>query len=456
MLYGPAPPPTETSLGLGFYQTASPGTGGRLKLEPEDFRVRELSLYPPPVDDGEFTVLRVVARNWEQHELAQRLASRFGLRPGSIAWAGTKDRRAITEQLLSYRGAPRPANASPLAGVDILEMYRSDRGVVLGHHFGNSFDIRVRDVAGDAADLRAQLDALAGELREARCIPNFFGLQRFGEVRPVTHLVGAALVRGDPDAAVRIYLEAETPGESAEGTAARRQFSEHQDAERALKEFPPAYRFERALLDRLSRGHDSTRALHALPRELRRLFVHAFQSRLFNEYIVRRRARAIALTEAIPGDLLLRVARDGTVPGVDPIPVGEENLTEAREMLRRERAVVAGPLVGFGTPTMTGVPGELLGGLLSDEGVAREQFNLPRTPDLASEGSYRPLALAVPPMGLEVSPRVGADGSASYRATFALPKGAYATVLLRELIKSGAIPSPTDGRERSPAASNQA
>jgi tRNA pseudouridine13 synthase len=436
------PPAAERELGLGFYATRAEGTGGTLKVDPEDFRVTEISQYPIPAPDGGFTVLRVLARNWEQHTLARALGERLGLPPGGIAWAGTKDRRAISEQLFSYQGPPRSIGEEPFPGVRIAEMYAARSGLVLGHHFGNAFEIRVHASRTTGAELSEHLGAIRDEVTAIGGFPNFFGPQRFGEVRPVTHLVGERLLRGDSDGAVDVYLSWTAPGELPDGEAARRAYAEHRDPRRALREFPPAYQFERTLLDHLARGQSADRALRALPRELRRLFIHAAQSLLYNRYLIARREHGLGSTEPVSGDRLLRLARDGTIPGTDPIPVTDDNLFEAQALVTRGRARIAAPLIGYKTELGGGVPGELLRSELAASELRAESFELPRQPDLASEGTWRPIAVPMPPVSFSVAP----DGGAGYTIRFALPKGSYATVLLREFTKLGATRS-TEGSE---------
>jgi len=427
------PPDGERAVGLEFYATTAAGAGEPLKEQAEDFLVREISAYPMPDPEGPFTVLRVASRNWEQHELAQRIAQVLRLPPHSVEWAGTKDRRAVAERLFSYRGTPPERLEIPQ--VELQDAYRARSGLVLGHHYGNGFEIRVPLRTVDpaaAAELwgatRSQLQALGG-------VPNLFGLQRFGEVRPVTHEVGRWIVRGDVARAVDAYLTALAGDPSAPGAEARRSFAEHRDPARALREFPSSFRFERTLLDHLSKGHPPARALRALSRELRMLFVHAYQSLLFNRWLSARWAAGISLTVPEPGDHLLRVARDGTVPGNEPIPVLPDNLPECRDMARRGRAQVAGPLVGFETQILEGIPGELLSRLLREEGIGTAEFQLPQLPEVASRGSFRPLIVPLPPIGIRPSDPGDRGPAATF--SFALPKGAYATVLLREFLKAG-------------------
>jgi tRNA pseudouridine13 synthase len=428
------PPAAERDLGLEFYGSDTPGVPGELKTTPEDFRVEEVSSYPLPDPAGSFAVLRIESRDWEQHELAAAVARRLGLPPHSVQWAGTKDRRAVSERLFSYRGDP-PTTDLGLRDVRLLESYRARDGLVLGHHYGNTFDIRVAalPVLPEAAE--AAYRSTSDALRSGGGFPNFFGPQRFGEVRPVTHLVGRHLVRGDVAGAVECYL-ADRPagGSPGVGDEARAAYASHHDPVRALREFPREYRFERALLERLARGQGPERAFRALSRDLRTLFVHAYQAWLFNRWLGLRHGAGIPFDRPMAGDRIVRFSRDGTVRGPDSVPVAEDNLAECGELVARGRAMVAGPLVGFETPGGVDLPAVELDELLRAEGIDRAHFELPAVPELASRGTWRPVLVPLPPVGTSPSP----DG---VRFRFALPKGSYATVLLREYLKNGAEPS---------------
>ena len=425
------PPAAERAIGIEFYATTTPGVPGRTKATPDDFRVTEISSYPRPDPVGRFTVLRVVSQGWEQHELGAAIARRLGLAPRAVSWAGTKDRRAVAERLLSYRGDP-PARSLELPGVEVVDAYRARDGLVLGHHYGNAFEIRATELARPPDEAMRAFRATEAALRAAGGFPNFFGPQRFGEVRPVTHEVGRAIVRGDLAGAVDVYLTARPPGvPDGPGDSARAEYSVHRDAARALREFPREYRFERALLERLARGDGPERALRALPLDLERLFVHAFQAYLFNRWLDRRHSLGLSPVAPESGDRIVRLERDGTVRGRDAVAVGDDNLVECRELVRGGGALVAGPLVGTDTPNDGGPAAELLTSILDEEGVGRTYFALPTTPEIASRGTWRPAVVPLPPLGL----RPEAEGVV-FR--FALPKGAYATVLLREFLKNGA------------------
>jgi tRNA pseudouridine13 synthase len=426
-----SPPPAEQRIGLGFYATDAHGVPGRLKVSPEEFRVQEISSYPLPDDAGPFVVLRVRSRDWEQHELAAAIARRVGLAPHAVKWAGTKDRRAVSERLFSYRG-PLPPPELGLRDVTVHEAYRARDGLVLGHHYGNAFDIGVAELELPTGAALESYRKIEDELRAAGGLPNFFGPQRFGEVRPITQEVGRWVVRGDLARAVDVYLaDRPSDGSPGPGDEARRAYAEHRDPARALREFPPEYRFERTLLVHLARGQSAERAFRALSRDLRTLFVHAFQSLVFNRWLVRRHDAGLPLTAPVEGDRIVRIARDGTVRGPEAVAVEADNRRECAELVERGRALVAGPLVGFETPAGSGAPAEQLEAVLREEGVERAMFRTPSAPEVASRGAWRAATVPVPPLAISEAP-----GGVRFR--FALPKGAYATVLLREFLKDGA------------------
>lgn len=437
-------------MGLRAFATSSPGLGGRLKAEPSDFRVDEVSRYPVPDPNGRFTIVRVEAHDVEQNSLLARLERALALRPGGVGLAGTKDRRAVTTQLLSLPVSPERIEQLQLSGVRCLEVYRSGEPLHLGHLYGNRFQLTLDEVALAAEEATSRARGIESELRQRGGFPNFFGPQRFGEVRPVTHVVGRALVRGSAAEAVEAYLTAGVEEEVPEGHEARAAYAQHHDPVRALQEFPRNFTFERTLLDRLAHGKNGEQALRALPRNLRQLFVHAYQSYLFNVVLSRRIQRGWSLTEPLPGDHLVRIGTDGLDTGRDQVLVTEDNLPEVGHWVRSGRARVSAPLVGTRTPPGEGEPGALVEEVLTEEGVSRADFHLPEAPELSSAGTFRalqaPLPLRLFPAGGPVAEQMGEpkdSGSgplARLRFDFLLEKGQYATVLLREFQKLGTAP----------------
>ncbi len=453
--------PVERAVGVDHYVSDAPGVGGRLREEPADFRVREREWFgaePVEADPGAYPhlLVRATLRDWDTNDFAGALSDRLGVSRERVSWAGTKDKRAVTTQLFSVDGVG-PDDLPELPGADVEVVGRTGRPILFGDLAGNAFEVTVREPdrpeSADAvtADLRDFAGRGAGdgenpgpaaenpEYPVRVAVPNYFGQQRFGSLRPVTHEVGLAVVRGDWRGAVRAYVGSpgeREPGRTREARAfADEQFeSESPDWEGALERYPRHLGHERAMLHRLSGDADQTvdyrRALEAVPTNLQGLFVNAAQSYVFNRVLSERLARGLPFGEPVAGDVVCFVdddAPDGlAVPDTSRTQrVTESRLRAVRRHCDRGRAFVTAPLVGTGTDLGDGEPGAIEREVLGEVGVEPADFDRPG--EFHSEGTRRAVLVET---DLAVS-------RAPLTFSFALPSGSYATVLLREYLKSG-------------------
>lgn len=153
-----------------------PGTGGRVGLDPEDFRVTELPRYLP-VGVGDHCFLRIRKRAITSWEAAARVARALGRRPGDVGLAGIKDRQAVAEQWISVPDVePADALSLALSGVEILEAVRHGNKLRTGHLSGNRFVVRLVDVEPEGL---ARAEAILARLAEEGAY-HYFGPQRFG------------------------------------------------------------------------------------------------------------------------------------------------------------------------------------------------------------------------------------------------------------------------------------
>lgn len=429
----PKPGPVERALGLERYLTDTPGTGGRLKLVPEDFVVEEVPLaFPPPAAEGKYTVAALRVRNWETNRLMGELARRLNVPRETVFFAGTKDKRAVTTQYVSLRAPESAVRALDLKDVEVVETRRVDRAPKIGELVGNRFAIRVREMDAEDAPSLAQgtLAALPGGF------PNYFGVQRFGVVRPVTHKVGEAIVRGDLEEAVRLYVGNPTEGEPEDAYQARKLYDETRDAQAALPHYSRHMGFERMMLERLARDpEDFAGALLSLPSNLRTMFVYAAQSLLFNRIVARRTDAGLGLNEPTVGDLVAGVDADGR-PDKDRLHrVTSLNLERVRRHCAKGAALVTGVLFGSDVPLAEGKMGDIERAVVEEAGYKAQDFIIPHLPEVASFGTRRELLAPLGP----VHSTSGSDEHGAYlELSFFLLKGSYATCLLREVMKSEA------------------
>ena len=192
----------EAGIGMRYYLSPTEGTGGRLKASAQDFIVKEISNRPPEKKDGRFTIADVTSTNWETNRLVRLLARSLYISRERIGFAGTKDKRAVTTQLMSFECPKENLDRVDFKDLEFSNVYTSNRGIKIGDLIGNEFEITVRDFTADMKEIPDIISETADAIRKTGGFPNYFGVQRFGVSRPITHLVGEAIVRGDLKKAV--------------------------------------------------------------------------------------------------------------------------------------------------------------------------------------------------------------------------------------------------------------
>ena len=262
--------------------------------------------------------------NTDTHAALAVLASMLGVPSKALSFAGTKDKRGVTCQRVTLARCTGPR----LLGINsrLIAMRVGTPTYVashlgLGDLRGNQFCVTLRDVQCPGGP-----DGVHAALRELRThgFINYFGLQRFGaspEAR--THATGAALLRGEWDAAVQLIM-APRSGDRQDMADARAAWATSRDAKTALHRLPRGAAAERALMAHYAKrgtgpaGHNvAIPALTSIPRTLRMMYVHAYQSYLFN-HAASHRVATYGLEAAVEGDLVLIAASPETaMPGVD-------------------------------------------------------------------------------------------------------------------------------------------
>jgi len=396
------PPELESLLGMEVYKSQTPGIGGALKMLPEDFIVEEITPEGIVLEidkeavsgDKTWDVNRrslhatMQKYNWDTLRVLKEISRELRISTKRIGFAGTKDKRAVTTQRISIWDK----KIEDLEGVRIKDILirdyeYSDDTLGLGCLYGNRFTLVLRNIELDADSAKERVATIIKEMHGQA--PAFYGIQRFGGIRPITHLVGREMLRGDYKAAVMIYLAKDYKAEEPNIRNMRKALAETGDYRIALRDFPANLTYESALLNHLVNSPEDYRgAIRKLPENLARMFVHAYQGYIFNK----------ALSEYI----------------------------------RRKIPVDRLPLAGYKTQL-----DEITYDLLEKEGVALDDFRLKGMSDLSSKGEYRDCY--IPVEGLELTD-AGPDelnpGKNRVTIRFTLKKGNYATVLLREIMKN--------------------
>ena len=408
----------DRTVGMEFYSSGGAPCSGKAKSEPEDFAVEEqLHERPPPVEErpGYLPLYRVEKRSIDTIHMVKDLARELR---SDVSCGGLKDKRAVAVQYVTptSRRSLRPSRitrenyTAQLVGYVPEPMSRAKVA-------GNKFTVVLRDCC---PEVEARVKE-AVRLGEQRRVPNYYGLQRFGTSGAGTHLIGKALVRQDFEDAVRVMLEATLPQESDAGRPPGEAMASGEYGE-GIRHLPPGKDVEKVVAMELVRHPGEwVKALRRVPIELRRLYVQAYQSYIFNRSLSRALAEGEDISEMRPGDNWAEASPDGLVTSA-PRGVRDTPTRSAVPMFQ---------VVGYAFRDYGSRFDRCVKEVLESEGTRPASFYIKEMQEVSVEGGFRRPHLALRDASWSV------EGT---RATvkFTLGKGQYATVLIREVIK------PTD------------
>lgn len=315
---------------------------------------------------GEYLHCTLYKENKDTMEVLYFIASRLKMHMKHFGFAGTKDRRGVTVQRVSIHRVRRER----LEGLNELARgwrlggpweYKNE-GLDLGMSKGNEFLITLRaaqfkdvpesmDMGQKLEQSRGIAKAAASTLAESGFL-NYYGLQRFGTHSTGTHAIGMKMLQGDLKGAIDSILSYDPqlieenqdsePGAQSNGDSASRRMVPQDDVSRAkaIKAFRktgtssealsylPGNRFsaEKGIIThlgkrdrksgRLPNENDFQGALMMIQRNLRLMYVHAYQSFVWNNVAGRRWERFG--NKVVEGDLVVvgeKEREDGIVNG---------------------------------------------------------------------------------------------------------------------------------------------
>lgn len=401
-----------------------PGVGGRIKVRPEDFIVDEIPLYDPS-GEGEHVYVGVRKIGVSHGEMIQALQAHFNVREVAIGFAGMKDKVGVTQQTVSIHLPDQQREirvpATLLDGrIELLWAMRHGNKIRRGHLKGNRFVIRIRDIDPlKAPSIRRHLVEL-----ERRGVPDYYGYQRFG-YRRNNHLLGLLLLRQEWQA----MLDELLGSRGSSFPPHQRERRELYDAGRlheALSQWTRNDRAERIALQSLIAGRPPRENILGIGQHALGFWVSALQSYLFNR-VLDYRLEAGLFDRLIDGDLAWK--HDTRCV----FPVTAELLAEGtlEDRIRDFEISPSGPIWGSGMMRVSGAAAEidLMG--MAEAGLDPGVFDQAR---YGLEGTRRPLRARVQNVQIDS----GVDEHGAYvRLAFDLPRGAYATVLLREIMGDG-------------------
>ncbi len=370
------------------------GAALKIKQRPEDFRVRELDRYE--LDDGPFALYRLEKWDIGTIEAIRAIARSWNLSRRQISFGGLKDRHAACEQIISIRGGP-PSNWEG-STFRLRYLGRSRDPIDRASFDANAFRIVVRDLA-EIPDL---------EPIRRWGVPNYFDDQRFGSLRGTDgEFIGRCLVRGDLEKALRLALASPAPEDRKKHREVKRLIRDRWGDWKTIHETIPHVP-ERAII-RYLMDHPTAygRAFELLDDNLRILLVSAYQSHLWNR--------------TLAGHL-------GFLPDTYEIPYAAGTLRFYRSLPDDRWFELSIPLL-----TPTSPSDEIARRILAEEGIEQRMLRLKSLERTFFGKGIRP-AIVRP---VKFSAETGEDelnrGKKKLSLAFELPKGSYATIVLKRL-----------------------
>ena len=398
----------------------------------DEFIVEEITLdgklieldkpFTNQIRDGEFVHFAMQKVNWTTADAIKQIAKTIRAGSQRFNWAGTKDRNATTTQVVSCFGksALEPLKVLDVKDIKILGIWTSKKKVKLGDLKGNRFTITLTKTNCNVPEVN--LEKIENKLTDLNnFVPNYFGAQRFG-IRNNSHKVGEYILKGNVEAAIWEILVGSPDAETNEiAKTARDKLNQHKNFALAYEEFPRHLHLERDLLSHLrNQPNDFIGAFRTLQRQSLLIFVHAFQSAIFNELLTRR----------VHEDKLFGLEENALVCEVDEFgfPLEEkttiitsENKIELENKFKEGNVVALDHLIGHET-TLT----QSEKNALATHGVTQEMFLLPAIPELGSKGGVKTRVVKINDFKILQKEPV--------KLQFTLQSGSYATTVIENLL----------------------
>lgn len=394
------------------------GIGGQFKTIPSDFVVEEIPQYEFS-GQGTHTYAFVQKKNMSTQDMISLVARSLGIRTIDVGYAGRKDARAITRQWISIEHVdPKKLSKIETPKLKILDITRHTNKLKIGHLAGNRFTIRLRHLNRPVQEAVPIAEEIMKLLYD-KGVPNYFGPQRFG-YRGDSHLLGAAVVKKNTQNFFDVLLGRPELAPDDEFVPARERY-EQGLYEEAFYQWHSAFGEHRKALKTLIRMDGNTnRAFRQFDRRLLSLFVAAWQSDLFNRILAKRMPQINTLLD---GDMAYKHV-NGACFCVEDAKI-EQARCDAFEISP------TGPLFGNRMTNLTGPAGEIENALLKAIEMTEDDYK--RLNKFGAVGGRRPLRFR--PQKQKIAS--GRDEHGEFlELHFGLPSGCYATVLLREIMKS--------------------
>mgnify|MGYP000011003089 FL=1 len=265
-------PKIDSEIGISVYTTKFSGCGGIIKKQNDDFVVSEViteKAHSRICSDSGYAVYKLKKNGIDTTHALGKIFKKHGLRLKAL---GLKDASAVTEQFVFTTSKMKHDFVINEPRYSLKKIGFTDKPLSKKEMVGNHFQIKI----DNASDIVSQFE-------EHDRILNFYGYQRFGSTRPISHLIGKSLLQKNYLNTIQILLSFTSEYDKPENTELRKMMSDKSKYHEALKIIPNGMDLEKTVLKEMIESDNPVRAIRALPLQIRRFFVHAYQSFIFNK-----------------------------------------------------------------------------------------------------------------------------------------------------------------------------
>jgi len=383
----------------------------KLKFRPDDFCVEELPLAGPS-ESGRYVLYRLVKTSIGTIEAVAAICHRWNLAARRVSYGGLKDRHAVTTQYLTI--ADGPSQSLRERNFELCPVGRSQRPYGPRDFRGNRFQIVLRALDECAVSrAAAEIEAIPGD-----GLPNYFDDQRFGSVGYSNQFIAHAWLRGDFQRALFLALAEPNPFDRSAVRSQKAIISDlwgQWPEAKARLERSSARSIVTYLVDHPT---DFRGAFARIKRELRSLYFSAFQSHLWNLILARRIEQCSGADKRIPVEFKV---------GTFPFPRG---LNPAELQALTERPL---PLPCARMPAPVGPMGDAAHDVLESFQLLWSDLKVKHLKDVFFSKGVRPCLVFPERLEQAVVDDEFHRGRHALRLGFELPKGSYATILVKRI-----------------------
>ena len=387
-------PKLDSQIGISVYSTNFKGIGGKIKATPEDFEVSEIisdKTLKLITELGDYAVYKLKKKNIDTNHAISDVFRKKGLRLKAL---GLKDSYAVTEQFVCSNNKRKSIDSYTSLKYSIEKIGYVKKPLSKKNMIGNHFKIKIVDCINELSNFTEQGKIL-----------NFYGYQRFGSKRPVTHLVGKAIIQRDFQKAVEMILSFTSPFDSNKNNEIREKLSDKTNYKKYLEQIPPQMDIERIVLREMIESDDPQKSIRQIPLSLRRFYIQAYQSFLFNCTLSSTSSDGENLFEPQEGDVCF-----------DFNGILGKYIKDVNQRL-------AMPFVGYSYYKKTRFDNQI-SKILEFEKISPKDFFIKEMQEVSNEGGFRQAVISC-----------SNYSSDDNTLQFTLSRGSFATILLREIMK---------------------